>query len=158
MVPIRGTAVYPDEWCCANAEQMLVFLASVVSLHRSLSVDGGFVCCTSQSKQVEMGQQFHFCRGFICCYSCSQAYSAWSKVWVLNVLPETAGRLSVRVCLPNRVWVCVCLYKTTLWEPALLMCWGRMRLVRFSPAASLNRVWERKRRMRTTEVQGPNRK
>ena len=76
-------------------------------------LDGGFClpCDPMKAHQTRRDKSFTFCRGFICCYSCSQTYSAWSNVWVLNVLPETAGRVSVHVsarrCACQRVCVCV---------------------------------------------------
>ena len=77
-------------------------------------LDGGFClpCDPMKAHQTRRDKSFTFCRGFICCYSCSQTYSAWSNVWVLNVLPETAGRVSVHVsarrCACQRVCVCMC--------------------------------------------------
>lgn len=79
-------------------------------------LDGGFALCTIQWKHTtEMGQQ----RVHLLLFRYSQTYSAWSKVWVLNVLPETAGRVHVSAQL--RVCLCVCVHASKfvrVWESA----------------------------------------
>lgn len=79
-------------------------------------LDVGFAFCTIQWKHTtEMGQQ----RVHLLLFRYSQPYSAWSKVWVLNVLPETAGRVHVSAQL--RLCLCVCVHASKfvrVWESA----------------------------------------
>lgn len=97
-----------DEKHCANADQMHAFCYSICSLQHSLFLGGGWwVCLLYDPMKAQRWEQFHFCWGFICYYFCSQTYSAWSKVWVLNVLPETAGRVFMHVSAQLCACVCV---------------------------------------------------
>lgn len=113
---------------------------------------------SNESTPNEMEQEFHFCRGFICCYSCSKTYSAWSKVWVLNVLPETAGRVSVHVsarwCACQRVSVCV--FKSfhvrrSPCAPTVRFC-AKRRQMTVGGAALLMSRWKTEGRMRSWRV------
>jgi len=122
----------------------------------------GFACGTAlRSQHAEAGQPFHFflLEGFICFYSCSRPHSAWSNVWVRNVLPETAGRVSarLRVCVCVCVCVCdvsMCPYKKrrqrTLGGAGDVVVedwraeWGHRRLVEFNPTG-LRRMSVRRR-------------
>ena len=123
-------------------------------------LDGGFClpCDPMKAHQTRRDKSFTFCRGFICCYSCSQTYSAWSNVWVLNVLPETAGRVSVHVsarrCACQRV--CVYVFKSFGVQrrpraPTVGFC-AKRRQMTVGGAALLMSRWKTEGRMRSWRV------